>query len=176
MVILQRNSKRWELRCNFYIISTMHKALKKQQDRFVQRINWVFYDRSIQVEQLHFSIRWTNIFAQAANKLDEAGYPVELVSSAPQIYLKCTSFYMTQWQLKLNREYEEEPLLILAYTSFDPLNYINNIAPKLKQDILLRRFIKFSGQDRYCPLTGTDEEIISFICEVAIKLHLVFNK
>lgn len=154
----------------------MHKALKKQQERCEQRIIKMFYDHTIQVEQQHFSLRWTNIFAQAASRLDAAGYPVELIDSASRMCLNFRSFYMQKWQLQLNREYEDEPLLILAYASFEPEKYVKKIEPVLEQTELLCQFSRFSGQVRYHPLSGTDEEMISFIYDVAIKLHLAFNK
>lgn len=154
----------------------MHKALKKQQERTAKRIEYLFFDRSIEVEQLHFSVRWTNLFTQVANKLDEAGCPVELVSSKSETYLKCTSFYMKKWRLKLNREYEDEPLLIIEYASFEPHVYVNDMLPILEKTDLLRHFSKFSGQARFHALTGSDEDMISFIFEVAIKLHETFNK
>lgn len=119
LVTLQRNSKRRELRCNFNILIAMHKALKKMQERTAKKISYLFFDRSIEVERIHFSLRWTTLFAQVANQLDEAGYLSDLFSSSSQTYLKFRLKDGHTIQLMLNREYEDEPLLVIQFGPFN---------------------------------------------------------
>ena len=153
----------------------MHKALKKMQERTAKRIEYLFYDRSIEIERPHFSLRWTTLFAQVANQLDKTAYPVELFSSASQTYLKFRMKDGHTIQLQLNREYEDEPLLVIQFGPFDPDYDLNVLRPTFSENDFLRTFPRFSGMAYYHNLIGTDEEIVSFICDVAMKLHTVFN-
>lgn len=154
----------------------MHKALKRMQERTAKRIEYLFFDRSIEVERIRFSLRWTTLFAQVANQLDEAGYRFDLLSSASTTYLKFRLKDGHTIQLMLNREYEEEPLFVIQFGPFDPKYDVNVLRPTFSTWASFQAFQRFAGMAYYHPLTGTDEEIVAFIVKVAIKLHEAFNK
>lgn len=154
----------------------MHKALKRMQERTAKRIEYLFFDRSIEVERIRFSLRWTTLFAQVANKLDEAGYRFDLVSSASTTYLKFRLKDGHTIQLMLNREYEDEPLLVIQFGPFDPKYDVDVLRPTFSTWASFQAFQRFAGMAYYHPLTGTDGEIVAFIVKVAIKLHEAFNK
>ena len=154
----------------------MHKAIKKMYERASKKLQYLFSDRSIEIEKPHFSLRWTTLFAQVANQLDEAGYCFDLLSSASTTYLKFRLKDGHTIQLLLNREYEDEPLLVIQFGSFDPNYDLNILRPTFSEDDFLRTFSRFSGMAYYHPLIGTDEEVVTFITQVAIKLHHIFNK
>ena len=154
----------------------MHKALKKMYERASKKLQYLFYNRSIEIEKPHFSLRWTTLLAQVANQLEEADYLVELFSSASQTYLKFRLKDGHTIQLQLNREYEDEPLLVVQFGSFDPNYDLNMLRPTFSEDDFLRTFSRFSGMAYFHPLIGTDEEVVTFITQVAIKLHQIFNK
>lgn len=153
----------------------MHKSLKKMQERTAKRIKYLFFNRSIEVDRTRFSLRLTTLFAHVANQLEEAGYHFELFSSS-QTYLKFRLKDGHTIQLMLNCEYEDEPLLVIQFSPFDPKYDVEVLRPAFSTWASSLAFRRFAGMAYYHPLTGTDEEIVTFITEVAIKLHEVFNK
>lgn len=153
----------------------MHKALKRMQERTAKRIEYLFFDRSIEVERIRFSLHWTTLFAQVANQLDEAGYPFDLLSSAFTTYLKFRLKDGHIIQLILNREFEDEPLLVIQFGPFDPKYDVDVLRPTFSKWTSFQTFQRFAGMAYYHPLTGTDEELVTFIVKVAIKLHEAFN-
>ena len=153
----------------------MHKALKRMQERTAKRIEYLFFDRSIEVERIRFSLHWTTLFAQVANQLDEAGYSPDLFSSSSQTYLKFRLKNSHNIQMQLNREYEDEPLLVIQFGPFDPKYDVDVLRPTFSKWASFQAFQRFAGMAYYHPLTGTDEDIVTFITKVAIKLHEAFN-
>ena len=136
------------------------------------------FDPSRQVEEpTPFSLAWAEMFAQVAYRLDQTNIQVEMYASAKKIYLKYPLGKGHSVQFELDEDENKESFINVCFspTPFDPPFYKDVIEPAFANTKVLCDFTRLS-MTLYChPLTGTREEIVTFLCNVASIVHLVIT-
>lgn len=152
-------------------------SFKRKQQQLEQRILYLFWDRSIEIEKPQFNLRWTYIFAQAAHRLNKTGYAVTLYATSNKTSLQFSiGPQQRKFRLSLDWDDDNQPMAVVEFLQFDPDYIINVLRPVFAATETLQDFTRCSGNAFYHPLTGTKEEIVAFLCKTVATLCLAINK
>lgn len=152
-------------------------SFKRKQQQLEQRILYLFCDRSIEIEKPQFNPQWTEVFTQAAHRLNESGFAVTLYAAEDRTCLQFSiGSEKRKFRLSLDWDDDNQPVAVVEFLQFDTDYILNVLRPVFANTETLQDFTRCSGNAFYHPLTGTQEETVAFLCKTVATLCLAINK
>lgn len=152
-------------------------SFKRKQQQLEQRILYLFWDRSIEIEKPQFNLRWTYIFAQAAHRLNKTGYAVTLYATSNKTSLQFSiGPQQRKFRLSLDWDDDNQPMAVVEFLQFDPDYIINVLRHAFAKGKTLCDFTRYGANAYYHPLTCAEKEAVSFLCKTVKTLFIAINK
>jgi len=152
-------------------------SFRRKQQQLEQRILYLFCDRSIDIEKPQSKPQWTDVFTQAAHRLNEFGYAVTLYATKDKTCLQFSiSPEKRKFRLSVDWDDNNKPVAVVEFLQFDTDYILNVLLPVFADTETLHDFIRCSGNVYSHPLAETKEEIVAFLCKTVATLCIAINK
>lgn len=121
-------------------------------------------------EQPQRSPLWVRLFAHAAHQIGDAGYEVSVFTSDRETRLDMSLPSGHQLRIILDREAESSPFIYVRFMPYDSLYYEDVVQPVFMESNVLRDFTLYRSQYYSHPLSGSNDEMVSFLTTISIEI------
>lgn len=130
----------------------------------------LFVGPTVDTARVERSKYWVRIFAHAAHRIGETGHDVSVFTSDRETRLDMPLPDGHQLRIVLEREAEDSPFIYFRFMPFDSLYFEDVVQPIFRDVTVLRDFVPYRSMSFSHPLSGTDEDIVAFLCNVSVVM------